>query len=279
MRFRPLPTLFPGSHSFEVGGIAQRYHVHGSGPVCVAHPGGPGINWAYLRTPALEEHLTMVYVEPIGTGASGRLPSHPHGYTRERYSRFLELLINNLGVCRVHLLGHAHGALIAAHHAVHRPERLAGVVLYEGAPATGHGYADGTGHESEQAVAGRTAGPVLAASEAVPCVSSLDEDLTPDTIDDRASLRGLTVPAMVILGRNDVSSGSEWGREVAEVIPGARLLVLKDGGHSAHVDETASFTRAIRDFVQDVPAVRTAGRTVVATGRSAHSPTARRARG
>ncbi|WP_327111498.1 alpha/beta hydrolase [Streptomyces sp. NBC_01341] len=221
--------LSPGTHSFDVGGITQRYHVHGSGPVCVAHPGGPGMHWAYLRAPALERHLTMVYVEPIGTGASGRLPSHPHGYTRDRYSRFLELLINNLGVRRVHLLGHAHGALVAAHHAVHRPARLAGVVLHEGAPAS--------------------------ASDAVrtTCVSGLDEDLTPDTTDDRVSLKGLTVPALVIVGSPDVSRGPGWGREVAEVIPDARLLVLEDSARVEHIGETASFTRAVRDFVQDAP--------------------------
>ncbi|MER6067082.1 hypothetical protein ABT167_39370 [Streptomyces sp. NPDC001792] len=25
--------------------IEQRYHVAGTGPVCIAHPGGPGIGW------------------------------------------------------------------------------------------------------------------------------------------------------------------------------------------------------------------------------------------
>lgn len=33
----------PGAHSFRLGGITQRYHVYGNGPVCVAHPGGPGL--------------------------------------------------------------------------------------------------------------------------------------------------------------------------------------------------------------------------------------------
>lgn len=106
----------------------------------------PGVRGALRRSrhllglpahAALEEHLTVVYVEPVGTAEDSRLPSHPHGYTRERYSRFLQILINRLGVPKVHLLGHSHGAFVAAHHALHRPEQLAGVVLYEGAPVTG----------------------------------------------------------------------------------------------------------------------------------------------
>lgn len=126
-----------GVHTVTVEGASLRYHVHGAGPVCVAHPGGPGIAWDYLRAPMLEKHLTMVYVEPLGTGDSDRLPSHPHGYTRDRYSRHLAALIDHLAVPRVHLLGHSHGGFVAQYHALHRPDQLAGIVLYDSAPVTG----------------------------------------------------------------------------------------------------------------------------------------------
>ncbi|MGW0998848.1 alpha/beta fold hydrolase [Streptomyces sp. NPDC002523] len=126
-----------GVHTLEVDGLTLRYHVHGTGPVCVAHPGGPGIAWEYLRAPLLEQHLTMVYLEPAGTGGSDRLPSHPHGYTRALYSRHLAALIDHLAVPRVHLLGHSHGGFVAQYHALHRPGRLAGIVLYDSAPVTG----------------------------------------------------------------------------------------------------------------------------------------------
>ncbi|MFC6079654.1 alpha/beta fold hydrolase [Sphaerisporangium aureirubrum] len=129
--------LSPGTHTVEVDGVTQRYHVHGTGPVCLAHPGGPGVHWDYLRMPEVEKHLTMVYVEPIGTGGSGRLPSHPHGYTRDRYSRNVEALIDHLAVPRVFLLGHSHGGFVAQYHALRRPGRLAGVILYDSAPVTG----------------------------------------------------------------------------------------------------------------------------------------------
>ncbi|WP_326726958.1 alpha/beta hydrolase [Streptomyces phaeochromogenes] len=129
--------LDAGTHTVEIDGVVQRYHVHGTGPVCVAHSGGPGIFWEYLRMPALERHLTMVYPEPVGTGASGKLPSHPHGYTRPRYSQFLGALIDHLGVPEVHLLGHSHGGFVVQYHALNHPERIAGVILYDSAPLTG----------------------------------------------------------------------------------------------------------------------------------------------
>src|SRR5215469_5484740 len=129
--------LAEGVHTFEVDGCVLSYHVHGTGPVCVAHPGGPGIFWGYLRAPELEQRLTMVYLEPAGTGGSNRLASHPHGYTRARYSQHLAALIDHLQVPQVHLLGHSHGGFVAQYHALHRPEQLAGVVLYDSAPVNG----------------------------------------------------------------------------------------------------------------------------------------------
>lgn len=66
-------ALEPGAHVLSVNGMAQSYHVAGSGPVCIVHPGGPGAKWSYMRMPLLEASITMIYLEPIGTGASGRL--------------------------------------------------------------------------------------------------------------------------------------------------------------------------------------------------------------
>ncbi|MFB7504708.1 alpha/beta fold hydrolase, partial [Streptomyces broussonetiae] len=255
--------------------------------------GGPGIDWEYMRTPALEEHLTMVYVEPIGTAEDSRLPSHPHGYTRERYSSFLEALINRLDVPKVYLLGHSHGAFVAAYHALYRPERLAGVVLYEGAPVTGpeHGaeaarmvgafaarHADHPGLPDVLAAFGAMSGmstdeqTTAVARGVLPSyfadywgneerlspfrdairatyISGLDYDLTPDVIDDRAELKGLTVPALVVVGRHDVICGMRWGLELDELIPDSRLLVLENSGHLGHMEEPELFADGVRGFV------------------------------
>ncbi|WP_338692913.1 alpha/beta hydrolase [Streptomyces sp. Q6] len=296
---RALPgPLSPGTHSLTIGGVTQRYHVHGTGPVCVAHPGGPGILWDYLRMPLLEEHLTMVYVEPIGTGAASRLPSHPHGYTRDRYSRFLEHLINRLGVPKVYLLGHSHGAFVAAHHAVHRAERLAGVVLYEGAPVTGLEHGAEAGRLVEKFAAEHANHPglaeVLAAFGAMSDLSSdeettavargvlpsyfadywgdeerwapfrdavravfisgLDENLSPDTVDDRTALKALGIPALVVVGRHDVICGVRWSEELHDLIPDARLVVLEHSGHFGHLEEPERFDRAVFDFVSETGA-------------------------
>lgn len=117
-------------------GVPLAYHVHGEGEtVIVAVPGGQGLFWDYLRMPAVEENATVVYLEPLGTGASGDLPTHPHGYTRAVHARALDRLLDHLGHERVHLLGHSYGAFIAQHYALTRPQRLHGVILYESVAA------------------------------------------------------------------------------------------------------------------------------------------------
>ncbi|KDN21959.1 alpha/beta fold hydrolase [Amycolatopsis rifamycinica] len=282
-----------GTHTVELDGVLQRYHVHGRGPVCVVHPGGPGVDWAYLRLPALEPHLTMVYVEPIGTGGSGRLPSHPHGYTRERYARALLALLDHLGVATPYVLGHSHGGFVAQYFAQHQADRVAGVVLYGSAPVTGpeHGAeAQRNVAEFARRNAGRPELPeVLAALAATASlsdddgmtaalrgllpayfadywgreaefgslretvrgthISGLDTDLVPDTVDDRATLGALTVPALVIGGRYDVICGPRWAHELHELIPGSRLVVLEHSGHFGHLEEPGLFAESVVDFV------------------------------
>ncbi|MFF5180158.1 alpha/beta fold hydrolase [Micromonospora sp. NPDC000316] len=129
-------ALAPGAHTFTVDGVRQAYHVAGTGPVCVAHSGGPGIEWAYLRTPSLEEHFTMVYVEPVGTGASGRL-DNADDYRLDTYVRFLDAVVEHLGAPRVYLLGHSHGGFVVQQYALTHPLRVAGLALYDTSPVTG----------------------------------------------------------------------------------------------------------------------------------------------
>lgn len=135
--------LSPGTHTIAVrhgsSVIEQRYHVAGTGPVCIAHSGGPGIGWEYLRMPLLEQDLTMVYVEPVGTGASGRLPD-AREYNLATYTRFLHAVIEHLALPEVALLGHSHGGFVAQRYALDHPEHVASLILYDTSPVTGDDF-------------------------------------------------------------------------------------------------------------------------------------------
>lgn len=129
-------AIAPGEHRVAVDGVEIVYHVFGKGPVILAHPGGPGAAWNILRMPLVETFATVVYVEPVGTGASGRL-ADPNGYTIDRYVGDVEGVRAALGVDTFVLLGHSHGGFVAQAYALAHPDRLRGLILYDTTPTTG----------------------------------------------------------------------------------------------------------------------------------------------
>jgi proline iminopeptidase len=128
------PALTPGAHAITVDGVGQRYHVHGTGPVCVVHPGGPGLSWDHLRLRGLENTNTMVYVEPIGTGKSGRLPATDL-YTLARYATHLRAVVEAVGGPGTALLGHAHGGSVLQQYITTYPGSVRTLVLVSSSPA------------------------------------------------------------------------------------------------------------------------------------------------
>jgi proline iminopeptidase len=129
-------TLAPGDHQVAIDGVEIAYHVFGKGPVILAHPGGPGARWDILRMPLVEKFATVVYIEPVGTGASGSLPN-PSGYTIDRYVGDVDGLRSHLGLDAFVLLGHSHGGFVAQAYALAHPDRLRGLILYDTTPTTG----------------------------------------------------------------------------------------------------------------------------------------------
>jgi proline iminopeptidase len=278
--------LQPGHHMVDVAGLAQSCHVAGSGPVCVVHPGGPGIDWAYLRMPRLEAFMTMVYLEPIGTGLSGRLATHPQGYTVERYSAQLDGFLEALDLGHVFLLGHSHGGFVAQHHALAHPERLRGLILYDSAAVTGPAFmqaADAAVRQAASAYEDRDlAAEVLAAWASIPsirddasytaamrgllpayfadplspAIATLRDGLTASfvvgdnaPIDVRETLRDLHLPTLVIVGTQDFICGEACGDVLQQVIPTLERVDIPDAGHFAHIEQADDFAASVRAFV------------------------------
>jgi pimeloyl-ACP methyl ester carboxylesterase len=125
--------LTVGRHTFDIDGVVQAFEVAGRGPVCVVHSGGPGVNSQYLRMPQLEQHLTMVYADPVGTGRSGLLPGGE--YFVPTYARFLKTILGHLDQVRPLVLGHSHGGFVALELAAQSPGLLGGLIAYDTAPS------------------------------------------------------------------------------------------------------------------------------------------------
>lgn len=278
--------LAAGLHEIDIDGVRQHYRVEGRGPVCVLHPGGPGATAGYLRMPRVEEHLTCVYVEPVGTGDSGRLPD-PEGYTVDTYARFLHGVIEHLDQPSVHLLGHSFGGFVAQAYAERHSERLAGLILYATAAVAGPALMTAATRNAERWAEEHRehedAAEVLAAFKAFAGAdggervrlhrtfyplyladywSDLDKyrplqaarhlwsvssgDAPP--FDGRSFLPDIKAPTLVVAGRHDFICGTRWARELVAGIPGSRGVTLEHSGHFGHVEEPEAFTQAVVAF-------------------------------
>jgi pimeloyl-ACP methyl ester carboxylesterase len=70
----------------------------------------------------------------------------------------------------------------------------------------------------------------------------------PDRLD---ALRALRVPVLVMVGEQDQAFLAS-SRAMAAVIPGARLAVVRDGGHSPQFESSDEWWRALTTFLEEV---------------------------
>ena len=72
--------------------------------------------------------------------------------------------------------------------------------------------------------------------------------------DLRDVLPGISVPTLLIWGRQDLRSPPESvAREVHEAIPASRLVLIADAGHVSNLERPLLFNRAVRDFCRAHP--------------------------
>ena len=67
------------------------------------------------------------------------------------------------------------------------------------------------------------------------------------TVMDR--LGEITVPTLIMAGRDDFVFPPECQRELAAGIPNARFRIIERAGHNPHVEQPAEVMQALRDFI------------------------------
>jgi pimeloyl-ACP methyl ester carboxylesterase len=201
----------------------------------------------------------VVTFDRRGTGASQR---EVGDVSLESSVADLAAVAEQLETARCHLLGYGDGAVIAAVYAARHPERVARLVLF-------WPFATGGGSDAELAGLVRqnwSQARRLAASYAYPegpaelqrqMSSALRQGMTPDVavqvlemlgaIDIVDVLPALRAQTLVVDFRGAASHS--WGREVAALIPNARLLLLPGG--LAALQQGEEWAQTITGFVDE----------------------------
>jgi proline iminopeptidase len=237
--------------------------------------------------PEVEAGVTVVYLEPIGSGASARLAS-PSEYTLARYADELEGFRQAIGLEKTCLIGHSHGGFVAQKYALAHADRLSALVLYDTSPRTDSEFGKAMGAYANEFFGTRPwFSDAVAALDAEESTKT-DDDMTavvrrelplyfadfddhvdvyqarfrglratvapshsndPAPFDTRAELSKLHVPTLVIVGRRDFVCSVPFAEELHQAISGSEMIVMEHSGHMGHIEEPAAFSSALVRFV------------------------------
>jgi pimeloyl-ACP methyl ester carboxylesterase len=182
------------------------------------------------------------------------------------------------GIGKAILLGHSIGGMIAQEVAATYPDRVAALIL-SGTTAV-FGSRDGTFQKEflKARLAPLDAGKTMAELASTFATGLLGSNPDPDagsavaaltaelpeasyragleclvTFNRRAELAGISVPTLLIAGEEDTNAPLKTMQRMAEIIPGARLVVLPQTGHLAPLECPDRFAEAVRQFLKTLP--------------------------
>jgi proline iminopeptidase len=248
------------------------YEQVSDGPsTCIALHGGLGLDHTYLR-PAwdvLGESTQLVYLDVRGNGRSGR-PALAT-ITMAQLADDVDALRAHLGVARVGLAGHSYGGFIALEYARRHPDALRFLLLVDTAAGQPLAARSAEADPTEPAISDEEFMAELngsmaayfheydpAHAEALLANTIVNGQIGMWSIQQLAAwgvqeaLRGMAVPTLVVVGRQDRICPLGASEEIAANIPDAQLAIVEDAGHFPWVESPATFNAVVRDWLVTV---------------------------
>lgn len=125
-----MSQLKAGEHDVTLNGVQLHYTVRGSGPVMIAHSGGPGMDargWDDFAK--IDDFVTLVAIHPRGSGLSG--PAVGDAYLLPDYASDVEALRVHLELEKPIVMGWSHGGMVAQQYAFTYPDSLSKLILFD----------------------------------------------------------------------------------------------------------------------------------------------------
>jgi pimeloyl-ACP methyl ester carboxylesterase len=246
----PMPA--PASTGMaDVNGISMYYATYGDGnPVLLIHGGlGHADIWANQVIDLMADHLVIV-ADSRGHGRSTR-NADPYGY--DLMTADYVALLDSLGIAKVDVVGWSDGGIIGIDMAMNYPDRV-DQVFAQAANITTDGVDPGVATDpvfgsyiEKMAVAYAAMSPTPTEFDSFVAQISNMWATQPNWTD--AQMEAITVPVEVVVGEYDEAILRPHSEHMAEVIPGADLVILPDASHFAMLQAPAEYTAAVRAFI------------------------------
>jgi proline iminopeptidase len=273
--------------TIAVRGVNLFVDVVGRGrPLLLMH-GGPGADhWTLLPFRQLSDRYTVVFYDHRCNGRSTGVPVS--SMTWENLTADADALREHLGFDTWAVLGHSFGGKVALEYALRYPDRLSHLILLDtggdswweqqNAPRllAKRGFSDAKVELARRWFNGQTAAweffPTLmrlgAAYDPYTSFGSVMRTMLSQwrskprpqaqifgfshlvkgwTVMDR--LDEITVPTLVMAGRDDFIFPPEHQAQLAAGIRNARLRIIERAGHNPHDERTADVMDAISEFI------------------------------
>ena len=255
-----------------VAGGEVHYEEAGRGEplIFVSGLGGVGSYWR-PQLPAFSQRYRVITYDHRGTGASDRLQ---RTFSIDQMTVELVALMDALGIARARIVGWSTGGAIGQTLAIEQPQRIERLVLCStwthcdtwfrrlfdarreilrvgGAelyarffplwvypPGYVNAHDAAIEEEVQRAVAG--ASPVEVSMGRIDALIAFDR---------RAGLSRISTPTLVVASDDDYVIPSYHAEALARAIPGARLAILRGGGHANTATRPDEFNRTVLEFL------------------------------
>ena len=251
-----------GAQYLAVGGLRIRYVAAGQGkPLVLLHGWGTSLDTFGAMIEDLKRQFRITAFDFPGHGGSD-MP--PVTWTVDAFVGLTMGVMAELGIERASVLGHSFGGRVAIKLAAAHPEMVDRLILVDSAgvpppqtikrrlkrvasrSANTIGRFGRPGQAVRRAIVRRIASPDYKAAGPLrdTFLAIVREDLRP-------ALPRIKAPTLLIWGESDDDTTLADAHTMEKLIPGARLLVLKNAGHFSYIDQYGRFRLAVIPFLND----------------------------
>ncbi len=250
-----------------INGIQLYYESHGSGPAIVfAHGrGGNHLSW-WQQVPFFSLRYRCITIDQREFGLSREAPGGPG---RSAFVEDLRALLEHLDIPQVFLVGQSMGGGTCLGYALAYPQRVKALVLADtsGGMVEERILADFRQRASQlpQNSSERAISPGFRRREpakaflyaqigalSAPVRETFEQYLTSEDGPAAARVAQFNVPTLVLVGSEDIVVTPGVAKIVAQLVPGARLEVVADAGHSVYFERPEEFNRLVGDFFASI---------------------------